>query len=1533
MPLFILAIALFCLGATVHGGQGVQRLLYTAPNTTFIENPSGDGAITINDNSGSIASVQAAIGSVRSTNANGVIVVNLLNGATYTVSSASLVLGAHECLVASGATIQAASSAVTVPLIQITSGATNVSIAGGTLDGGGANINAIEAPATGHANIDLVTVKNCGLDGILMNGKGNSTYDSEIAISRCDVSGCATHAGINIQNSTQTACVDNNCHNNAVGITISAAWANIANNSCENNTTGIAVTGGDDDVIANNTCNYNGTGIQAGGTKNMIISNSTGNNSVAGIGSSGSSNTFADNLFTAGNAVNFSNGGSSDNVVAYKAALPASGQNYFYPPLVDNQHTNTTIVNGMGRTDLMISSTSIDSVQSQYNSAVSANPNNVIVLHLNGTFTVGATPLTLTGNACVLLNGTIVVNSSTTASAAILCTNTPRRISISGGTIDAGNKTKVTGISVVDGGTIQVDGMSIQNFGSNATAVSGSDSIHFSGFGGGATPLIVTRCYINGSAGRAVWSQLPTEKGVYCANTCIGTRAGIDCDSHTFGAVLLFNTILTNTYGLWYEQGASHDTSIGNVCNYNQRYQLDVGNNTDTPPTEYNNYICNVGEGNTGLVTAAVGTNTYTSYNFLFNNVILNATISSKPAGTNNYYSQNYLSGGTLSTSGSETFFNSSDGSGNLPVVDSNSGLNVLVSNAATTNSAPVVIGTSTGQGNEQWQFVPTHSGFCKVIDKNSGLAMVVQNAATTNGAPIVQFAYSGDSTYNDEWTIQAVGNGLYNFVNRLSGLYLDVPGGSTSAGTQLDQRASSGAASQQFSVFGAPITVPQPFVISANPSSQSVTAGSNTVFTVNLVTNSGFTGTVTFSVSGLPANTMANFAPATLSTNGSATMTVSTSASTPAGIYPLTIMGVDGTVTNTAAVTLVVTSSASGLPGLLVWTSGSGTDTNWITAQNWTNVTGGGFGPPGPSNTVYFTNTAAVTSSAIVPTGSGVVVTGNINSYAGTSFTIQGLTNLANAASTSPVYQNIGIANGATLSVSGNMQVGGFTQYLLGDGRTVNLTISGAGGTLQINGGALTVSEDATNSGANNATLDLSGLDNFVMNGTQIRLGVEGSGSAHHASGIIYLARTNVLLWGTAGYSNVAGANSPFSGNPALYVGHNVSAFGNGSQLYLGVSNALFFDYATVGRGDINDLFAFNPHVLGLNPSVYIRGTNGDASRVGVYVVGDGSAGAQSNNAPSTNDFTGGSVDALVDYMCVGRGRQGSASGVGGSGVLTFNQGTINVNNLALGFIYFNGSNSPATGTVNVNGTGTLVVNSNLTLSSQAVTTNGVRTLGNGTLNLNGGTLQANTIVNGGGVATITASGGTLVLVNTMGTPSSGIGSLNVTNSAFHLSLDGNALVTNMVVTNLNAGGQTAIDIDSVTNVTGTNQFHLISYNAFNGSLANFALGTVPVRFTGVLSNNAVNHSIDLVVAKAPVLTPGISSTLYSAADGTLTISGTNGNAGFSYYVLTSTNVALPLSNWSVIDVDAFDPSGNFTFIVYPDPTVSPQFYRLQVP
>src|SRR5262249_52516957 len=150
---------------------------------------------------------------------------------------------------------------------------------------------------------------------------------------------------------------------------------------------------------------------------NMIVSDSMGNNSTAGIKSDGTNTTFSDNLFTAGNATNFISGGSGNHVIAYKGPLAAPGQDYFYPPLIDDQHANPTIVNGMGRTDLTIPSTDIDTVQSQYNATLAANPTNVIVLHLNGTFTVGASSLALSSNTCVLLNGTIQINASTAASA------------------------------------------------------------------------------------------------------------------------------------------------------------------------------------------------------------------------------------------------------------------------------------------------------------------------------------------------------------------------------------------------------------------------------------------------------------------------------------------------------------------------------------------------------------------------------------------------------------------------------------------------------------------------------------------------------------------------------------------------------------------------------------------------------------------------------------------------------------------------------------------------------------------------------------------------------------------------------------------------------------------------------------------------------------------------------------------------------------------------------------------------------------
>jgi len=101
---------------------------------------------------------------------------------------------------------------------------------------------------------------------------------------------------------------------------------------------------------------------------------------------------------------------------------------------------------------------------------------------------------------------------------------------------------------------------------------------------------------------------------------------------------------------------------------------------------------------------------------------------------------------------------------------------------------------------------------------------------------------------------------------------------------------------------------VPTPdYSLSASPASQTVAPGASTSYTVTVTPSGGFSGTVTFSVSGLPAGAGASFSPPSVNTSGSSTMNVTTSASTPVGSYPLTITGASGTLSHTTSVTLVV--------------------------------------------------------------------------------------------------------------------------------------------------------------------------------------------------------------------------------------------------------------------------------------------------------------------------------------------------------------------------------------------------------------------------------------------------------------------------------------------------------------------------------------------------------------------------------------------------------------------------------------------------
>jgi len=101
---------------------------------------------------------------------------------------------------------------------------------------------------------------------------------------------------------------------------------------------------------------------------------------------------------------------------------------------------------------------------------------------------------------------------------------------------------------------------------------------------------------------------------------------------------------------------------------------------------------------------------------------------------------------------------------------------------------------------------------------------------------------------------------------------------------------------------------VPLPdFSIAASPSSQQVTAGGSTTYNATVGALSGFTGAVSLGVSGLPSGASGSFAPATVLTSGSSVLTITTSASTAAGTYTLTLTGTSGSNVHATIVTLVV--------------------------------------------------------------------------------------------------------------------------------------------------------------------------------------------------------------------------------------------------------------------------------------------------------------------------------------------------------------------------------------------------------------------------------------------------------------------------------------------------------------------------------------------------------------------------------------------------------------------------------------------------
>ena len=109
-------------------------------------------------------------------------------------------------------------------------------------------------------------------------------------------------------------------------------------------------------------------------------------------------------------------------------------------------------------------------------------------------------------------------------------------------------------------------------------------------------------------------------------------------------------------------------------------------------------------------------------------------------------------------------------------------------------------------------------------------------------------------------------------------------------------------AAHERFGVAG------PDFALAASPSSASTAPGGNVSYAVSVTPLSGFTSDVALSVAGVPPDASASFVPDIIAGGaGTSELTVTTSSTTPAGSYPLTITGTEGSVSRSASVTLLV--------------------------------------------------------------------------------------------------------------------------------------------------------------------------------------------------------------------------------------------------------------------------------------------------------------------------------------------------------------------------------------------------------------------------------------------------------------------------------------------------------------------------------------------------------------------------------------------------------------------------------------------------
>jgi fibronectin-binding autotransporter adhesin len=347
-----------------------------------------------------------------------------------------------------------------------------------------------------------------------------------------------------------------------------------------------------------------------------------------------------------------------------------------------------------------------------------------------------------------------------------------------------------------------------------------------------------------------------------------------------------------------------------------------------------------------------------------------------------------------------------------------------------------------------------------------------------------------------------------------------------------------------------------------------------------------------------------------------------------------------------------------------------------------------------------------------------------------------------------------------------------------------------------------------------------------------------------NRAQGTLKLARNNSLVLG---------------GTPGILLGDMSSNNGNGQAqvLELGATNSIFSNTGmTIGGRKGNGYLRFNSGTVALGTGSAIFRDAAGTGRQANWFIGDNSTqGGGGLTAIGVVDLSlYGEVDALVDNIILGHATAGTATtATYTQGTLTFDSGVIDTNSLTAGIQPNSAVPGNAGGTVNVNGTGKLLVNGNVTLGRDI----GEATYNaQGLINIGGGevVVSGNLICGTGSGNKVTLTSGTLTLGGTVGDDSVAGDApletlqLNGGTLAFNFGPTPNPTGSRAKVTNLNVPNPVTLTFSGGNLSPGT--IELVKYTNFDeaAQFANLNL-VLPDRIDAQLVNNTANNSVDLEI------------------------------------------------------------------------------------